>query len=506
MTDRCHREAAQAAANGEALAKDSARRALVRTSRFRLKSRLRCNFRFAMQSHTPTRAGGTAALASFASKLGFADIPRDVIVKARLCVLDTLGCCVYGSTLAPVAKLAAMVMEEGARPIASIFGTAHRTSPADAALVNATAAHAFQLDEVHTGSTLHPGSVVVPAAIAMSERAGGVSGEEFMAAMIAGYEVGIRVGAASQGGMFRRGYHNQGTTGCVAAAAAAGRVLGLDATRMMHALGIAASQAAGLMAVQEGANAKAFHSGRAAQSGVYAALLAADGYTGVEDVFDVDYGGFFSTLVESHSPDALTDGLGARWETLKVGYKVSPASNGSITAMDTLDRIMKKNGLTAEDLERITASVSTNTLEHCGWAFDPAAMKGVLAAQMNLRYGLAAMAIDRAATPAQYQEERIKRADVAAFLPRIDVNVEPHYDSDPGLRLACRLHVRTRSGQTFTDETLYRRGGPEDPLTAEDLERKFMMLATAALPETRARAWLDYVGSLEKRERIALPE
>ena len=456
-----------------------------------------------MSNSNPT---ATAALAAFASKLQFRDIPRDVVDKARLCLMDTLGCCVHGATLAPVVTLTNMVVAEGGERVAAIFGTAHRTSASQAALVNGTAAHAFQLDEVHTGATLHPGSVVVPAVFAIEARAGGVSGEELVAAMIAGYEVGIRVGQATQGGMFRRGYHNQGTTGAIAAAAAAARALALDATRTMHALGLAASQAAGLMAVQEGANAKAFHSGRAAQSGVYAALLAKDGYTGIEDVFDVDYGAFFSTLVDGHSPEALTRGLGSAWETLNVGYKLSPASNGSITAMDTLDRIMRKQGLGAEDIAEIAASVSTNTLEHCGWDFDPREMKGVLAAQMNLRYGLAAMAIDRAATPAQYDESRIRRSDVAAFLSRIAVNVNADYDNDPALRLACRLEVRTRKGDTFRDETLYRRGGPEDPVSPEDLERKFMTLAAGALSERRAAAWLDYLRSVERQPRVALPE
>ncbi|MDB5862933.1 MAG: MmgE/PrpD family protein, partial [Betaproteobacteria bacterium] len=238
-----------------------------------------------------TESTATAALAAFASSLQFRDIPKDVVEKARLCLMDTLGCCVYASTLAPMVKLTKMVMAEGGSGVAAILGTPHRTSVSQAALVNGAAAHAFQLDEVHTGATLHPGSVVVPAVLALAEVVGGLSGEQFIAAMIVGYEVGIRVGQATQGGMFRRGYHNQGTTGAVAAAAAGACALGLDPTRTMHALGLAASQAAGLMAVQEGANAKAFHSGRAAQSGVYAALLARDGYTGIEDVFDVDYGG-----------------------------------------------------------------------------------------------------------------------------------------------------------------------------------------------------------------------
>src|SRR5262249_13408899 len=147
-------------------------------------------------------------------------------------------------------------------PVAAIIGSTLRTSAAMAALVNATSAHAFQLDEVHLESTLHAGSIALPTAIAVAEAKGGVSGTDLIAALVAGYEVGIRVGLAAKGGMFKSGFHNQGTTGVFVSAAAAARLLRLDAEETCHALGIAASQAAGLMAVQDGAMAKSFHSGR----------------------------------------------------------------------------------------------------------------------------------------------------------------------------------------------------------------------------------------------------
>jgi len=447
----------------------------------------------------------TATLATFASRLQFTDIPALVVEKAKLCLLDTLGCSIYASSLAPVRTLTRVALAEGSRPAARILGTADRASPAQAALVNGTAAHAFQLDEVHAGSTLHAGSAVTPTVLALSDAAGGMSGRDFLAAMIAGYEVGIRIGLAAEGRMFKRGYHNQGTTGPLAAAAAAARALGLDPAATNHALGLAASQSAGLMAVQEGANAKAFHCGRAAQSGVYAALLAREGYTGIEDVLDQEYGAFFSTLVGGHDHQKLTLGLGEQWETLAVGYKLSPASNGSITAMATLERIMSANGLKAEDIAGIVAGVSTNTLEHCGWPFDPSALKGVLAAQMSVRYGLAVMALDRAATPAQYSEARIKRTDIAAFLPKIDVRVHDAYDKDGTLRLACALEVRSRSGKTYADETLYRPGSAEDPIPPAALEKKFMTLTAGIVPAERAAECVSYVKELDAQDRVALP-
>lgn len=170
--------------------------------------------------------------------------------------------------------------------------------------------------------------------------------------------------------------------------------------------------------------------------------------------------------------------------------------------MDTLDRLMRSHGLKAEDIEHISAGVSTNTLHHCGWDFDPAAVKGVLGAQMNLRYGLSVMALDRVATPAQYTDERIAQADVAGFLRRIEVCVHDAFDTDPALRLAARLEVRTTDGRTCVEETLYRKGSIQDPLSAAQLETKFLSLTSGVLSRQAADACLEQIQALDTRPRV----
>lgn len=440
-----------------------------------------------MSTHQPASASASAAqdatlkLAEFASALRFEDLPAEVVAKARTSILDTLGCCLFGATLASVRKLAAMAGEEVPDGPAQVLGLPQRTSASHAALVNAASAHAFQLDEIHIGATLHPGAVSVPVVLALAE-AGGYSGRDLIAAVVAAAEIGIRVGVACKGGMFARGYHNQGTTGALAAGAAAGRLLGLDVPHMRHALGIAGSQAAGLMAVQEGAMAKGFHSGRAAQSGIYAAKLAALDYTGIPNVLEAPYGGFMSTLVGEYAGAALTAELGSRWEILETGYKPAPASNGSITAMAAIDRIMRDQGLMADDIREVTAYVSTNTLHHCGWHYDPAQLQGVLAAQMNLCYGMAVMALERAATVDQFREDKMREPAILDFIRRIRVELEPRYDASGGkLRVACRARVVTREGRTHEAEVLYRKGSPEDPMTHAELDRKFIELAAKTI-------------------------
>ena len=448
----------------------------------------------------PAAAEATAKLAEFAAALRFEDLPADVVAKAKTSILDTLGCCLFGATLPSVRKLAAMVKEEIADGPSQVLGLPQRTSASHAALVNGTSAHAFQLDEIHIGATLHPGATSVPAVLALAE-AGRCSGRDLIAAVVAGAEVGIRVGVACKGGMFARGYHNQGTTGALVAGAAAGRLLGLDADRMRHALGIAGSQAAGLMAVQEGAMAKGFHSGRAAQSGVYAAKLAALAYTGIPNVLEAPYGGFMSTLVGDYAAAELTAELGKRWDVLAIGYKPAPASNGSITAMSAIDRIMREHSLAADDISEVTACVSTNTLHHCGWRYDPAQVQGVLAAQMNLGYGMAVMALRRRATADEFNERTMRDAAVLDFIRRVHVEVEPRYDASGGkLRVACRAVVRTRDGRKLEAEVLYRKGTPEDPMTQAELDAKFVALAGRTVGEARAKDIAKAVASLDAME------
>jgi 2-methylcitrate dehydratase PrpD len=253
------------------------------------------------------------------------------------------------------------------------------------------------------------------------------------------------------------------------------------------------------MAVQEGAMTKGFHSGRAAQSGVYAAKLARLGYTGIPDVLEAGYGGFLSSLAGDYSIEPLTADLGERWETLRVGYKPAPASNGSITAMAALDGIMRKHALAADDIESVTAFVSTNTLHHCGWEYDPARVQGVLAAQMNLRYGMAVMALERRATVDQFSEQKMRDPRILDFIRRVRVELEPAFDAAGGKhRVACRATVVCRNKAEHAGEVLFRKGSHEDPMTAAELHAKFADLAGKAVTREATQAIAAAVATLDR--------
>ena len=194
--------------------------------------------------------GATRDLAVFASNLQYAAIPPAAVERIKLSVLDSIGCCIFGATLPWTRKVATLAKAEGAAPVASLAGMGEKTSIALAVLVNGTGGHAFELDDIHKESIVHAGSIATPIALAFAEQQGGAPGRDIITSMIAGYEVGHRVGSAATMSLFFRGFHPQGTSGTFVAAATAARALGLDAAHIQHALGICGSQAGGLMAAQ----------------------------------------------------------------------------------------------------------------------------------------------------------------------------------------------------------------------------------------------------------------
>lgn len=426
-------------------------------------------------SKPPLLANATRDLAAFSAAIRFDALPAEVVERIKTSVLDSIGCCLYGATLPWTRRVQAMVEAEGAAPVASLYGAGRKTSVAGAVLVNATAGHAFELDDIHKESIVHAGSIAIPIGFALAERAGRCSGRDFITAMAAGYEAGLRVGNAATMSLFFRGFHPQGTSGVFVAAAAAARMLALDARQTQHAFGIAGSQAGGLMAAQEGAMVKRFHAGRAAQSGVYAAELARSGFTGILDVLEAPYGGYLSSYSDRPAAARLTDDLGSVWETAKVGYKPHASVTSIHSAMDALRAVMDRERLGADDIESVDVGVSRMTYVHCAWPYQA---QGVTAAQMNLYFGLAVIAVDGAAFVAQYHADRLSDPRLLAFIGRIRAREDAGIDAmGPAFRHAARVAVTTRDGRRFEQEILHRRGSPENPLGRAEVETKFRNVA-----------------------------
>ncbi len=453
----------------------------------------------------PLLADATRDLARFGAALRYDDIPAEVIARIKLSLLDSLGCCLFGATLPWTQKVAALAEQEGAKPVATLIGFGRKTSASLAALVNGTSGHAFELDDIHKESIIHAGSIATPVALGLAESranaAGKISGRDVLTAMVAGYEIGHRVGNAATMSLFFRGFHPQGTSGAFVAAATAARMLNLDALQFQHALGMAGSQAGGLMAAQEGAMVKRFHSGRAAQSGVYAAQLAADGFTGILNALEAPYGGYLSTYSDEPNPSRLTAGLGNTWETLNVGYKPHASVTSIHSALDGLALIMQEQKLKADDIAKVETGLSPMTHVHCAWEYKA---QGVTAAQMNLYYGMAVIALDGAAFTEQFREARLSDPQILDFIARITAHVDPEIETmGAPFRHASRVKITARNGQVFEKLSLHRRGSPENPLSAEEVVHKFRNVVAPCMAKADAERIIATVDRCEQLTDIS---
>lgn len=446
--------------------------------------------------------GPTALLARFVAELDLGGVPAATLLQAKRSMLDAIGCGLQGSGL-PWCRIAEDVARvEGGAPAATAWGTDLVTSRTLAAWTNGTACHAFEFDDVHMGGMYHPGALTVSAAMAVGEP-DGVDGRTILTAVIAGSEVGARIGRAVGTQHFLAGFHPQGTIGVFAAAASASRALGLDANAVHHALGIAGSHASGLMGAQRGAMVKRLHSGHAAQSGVQSALLAARGFTGTVDVLEAEFGSFTSTMAGGGPVDLdrLTDGLGERWETDDVAFKPYPSCAAAQASIEVARLVRIAHDLSAGEIERVRLRTSHHVHTHSGWRYQP---EGITAAQMSIGYGVARMLMEGTLEARHFTDEQVADPDTVAFAGRVTVVPDEALDAlGPDRRYAASIDITTTDGRTLHGRIDDRPGNTSNPLSDDHLRRKFHSLADPAIGAESAQRVEAMVDSIESLGSVA---
>ena len=448
----------------------------------------------------------TKALARFAADLSFEEIPTAVIERIKLCLLDTFGCGLFGSSLPWSRIVAEFAGELGGAQESAIWGRGFKASVSNAALANGTAVHGFEMDDLHKTSIVHPGSVVVTSGLAMAEHIGGCDGKDFLTALVAGYELAIRVGMSVGTSHLQKGFHPTGTNGAFGAAAVSGKLLKLNPQEMLHALGIAGTQAAGLMAAQYSAMVKRMHAGRAAQSGVYGALLARKGFTGITNILEADYGGYCKVMADDADMALLTDALGERFETGVVGFKPYAAGGSTHTGHEAVKEIMQENDLTADTIEKITIRTTTATYHHTSWKYRP---DGVTAAQMNMHYVVAVTALEGDIFIDQFTEEKIKDPAIIDFSRKVEVVADPELDRlGSEFRHTVVAEVKTTSGRTHRKRVETAKGSNKRPMPPADVVKKYRILAGQIISDKDVDALQQMVQELETLSdvrRLATP-
>ncbi len=441
----------------------------------------------------------TRDIARFISGLQYASIPGEVRSRIKLLILDALGCALYGAHLEWCRILRDTLGKLDKSTACAVWGTPRRLSAPHAALANGTQVQGFELDDVHRAGVLHVGAVVLPALLAIAEMRRNLSGEEFLVAAVAGYEIGPRVGLCMGPEHIAQGWHSGATVGVFAAAAGAARGLRLDAGTTVHALGIGGTQAAGLMAAQYGAMVKRMHAGRASQSGLYGALLAEQGFTGIEEVFESEYGGFCTTFSRSRDRfklAELTAGVGEAWQTMGVALKFYACVGSNHTTLDALRELQAGDSFRVDEIEQIVVHASQATVDHAGWKYQP---KGLTAAQLNLAFCVATWLLEGDCFVDQFSDDVVADPARLALAGKVEVRHDPTITArGANYRHLVRVEVALRGGRRLNCTKEAARGSEKSFAGAGDIIAKFEKLAIHALPEARVAELRDAVLGLEK--------
>ncbi len=451
-----------------------------------------------MTEHGAAANPHTRAIAEFVSGLTYERIPAEVRERIKLLILDSLGCALYGANLEWCRILRDTLEKLDGTRTTAVWGTDRKLSSPHAALVNGTQVQGFELDDVHRTAVLHVGAVTLPALIAVAESHANLSGRDFLTAAVAGYEIGPRVGLCMGQEHIGQGWHSGATVGVFSAAAGAARGLSLSPDQTVHALGIAGTQSSGLMAAQYGAMVKRMHAGRAAQSGLYGALLAKDGFTGIADVFEAPYGGFCTTF--SRSQDRfdlakLSAGLGERFETMGVALKFYSCVGSNHTTLDALRDIRKRHPFELDDIDHIVVHASQVTLDHAGWAYKP---DGLTGAQLNLAFCVATLLIEGDVFVDEFTPDCIDDPARMALARKVKVVHDPAITAlGAAFRHKVRAEVHLRDGSVENETREAPRGSEHFFATAEDIVGKFRKLTRTVMAERQQDALIDAVMRLD---------
>ena len=424
-----------------------------------------------VESSGPTSP--TAELCRFVAKLALPDVPPRVVEFTKGLLIDWLGSAYAGrgSHQAELIEAFARAMGPSEGP-STIIPSRRRTSPYFAAMINAAASHVVEQDDVHNASVFHPAAVVFPPVLAVAE-AERRSGREILEAVIAGYEVGIRVGEFL-GRTHYEVFHTTGTAGTVAAAAAVGKLLGLPAETLIHAIGSAGTQAAGLWEfLRDAGDSKQLHTAKAASDGLLSAYLARDGFKGALRILEGSQG-MAAGMSRDADPAKLTDRLGERWATEETSFKWHASCRHTHPAADALQILMQREGLAADDIAEVVTGVHQAAIDVLGGVVNPTTIHQ---AKFSMGSVLGLIAVHGVADLDAFERQVLSDVRVARFRAKVRMERDEEVDSLYPRRWIGKVRVTTTDDRQLTARVDEPKGDPGNSLTRAELEAKAIRLA-----------------------------
>ncbi len=412
-------------------------------------------------------------IADFILASDCASLPEGVRAVARRSLLDWTGSALRGSGEPPARMMTDLARAEGGRPRATALPDGWKTSVEWATRINAVASHTVEMDDLHPSSVLHPGAPVMSAAVAMAEALDS-TGTELVEAIAVGYEVAVRAGEAAGPDHYRL-WHTTGTCGTFGAAAAAAKLLKLDRRAIIDALGSAGTQAAGLWQfLADGAMSKQLHPAHAAGAGIHAAELARRGFTAAQEIFEGEKG-FLRAMSPNPDPDRLTEGLGSEYRMVDNAFKKHAACRHTHSAIDAALLVRDRTSLTPEDIDEISVHVypAADDLLRDVEPTTP------YAAKFSLPYTIAVAVCRGHVDLADFVD--VTAEDIGSVIEKVRVVRDDALGDEYPVKWPSRVEIRFRDGTRANAEIDYPRGDARNPLTNDELEKKFRTLTSTIL-------------------------
>ena len=452
-------------------------------------------------THAP-EMGPTKQLARWIATVNRDEIPHSAILKAQELMADWVAATLAGSTeqLAEIAYSVTDLVVPELRVSTLLTQNLDRTSPLQAAFVNGFTSHILELDDVHRGPMFHPAAVVIPATLALGEKMH-VSGLDLLTAIVVGYEAGIRIGQAA-GEAHYEIWHTTGTCGVFGAAAAAGKLLNLDENAMSWALGNAGTQAAGLWQfLEDGALSKPLHPGRAAYSGLLAALMAARGFTGPHRILEGEKG-FLKATSSQYDLSAVSDELGKRYRISDVSIKPYPSCRHSHPQIDAAREIARRPDFNPLEIDSVHVFTYSAAVAVAGGKGQYPSLTAD--AKFHSPYCVA-RALQNGTVELCDFEQRVIESDEStkALVDRITIESSEEFERRFPKAWGARVEVRMTDERLFSSEVRYAKGDPENPLTEEELHDKYSDLAESALGRMQAGLLWERLAGMGKIDDVS---
>ena len=421
-------------------------------------------------------------------------LPAEVMHAAKRCAIDWFAATIAGGMLPPASLLVAALEEDLDRGEAVLVPSGRRTSVRTAALINGSAAHTVEFDDIFRDAIYHPGAPVIAAALAAGQSRH-TSGDQFLRGVIAGYEISTRIGVAVTPAHYEY-WHTTGTVGTFGAAVAAAMILGLDSACAAHALANAGTMAAALQqAFRSDAMSKPLHAGRAAETGVLVALAAEQGVTGAKDILEGPRGFGAAMSKDADWYGAFADlSARARYNITRMTQKNHGCCGHTFAAVDGIIALRQQHKLSAANVKRITVATYAKALEITGNLKPRTAFE----AKFSLPYCVAVALLTGQVRLDAFSPERLADPQVRQVMASIELQVDPEIDAAFPRQRAATVEIETIEGKHFRHHSPTRKGDPDNPLTDEELSAKYRELVIPVIGEAAADQLLTTLWELEK--------